>query len=107
MEVFLIVWILFLSLYLIKSLSIDAADDALGDEGLMVDGFYQAEDGNGFGFLRQKDDHFDRFAGITADTVQNGTSAAQVVDDPFGYLVVFLGEDQELDRLPVAVQYQV
>lgn len=77
------------------------------DERLVVYLFDQAEDGNRFGFFGQQDDHFDRLAGITAYAVENGASAVQVVNDPFGYFVVLLREDEELDRLAVTVQHHV
>ena len=37
-----------LCFYLVKSFPIYPSDDTLGDEGLVVDLFYQAEDGDGF-----------------------------------------------------------
>lgn len=98
---------IFLRLYLIEPFPIHASDDALRDEGLVVYLLHEAEDGDGFGFLCQEDDHFDRFAGIAAHAVEDGAAAVQVGDDPFGYLIIFVGEDQELDGLAVSVQYGI
>ena len=37
-----------LCFYLVKPFPVYSSDDALGDEGLEVDLFYQAEDGDGY-----------------------------------------------------------
>lgn len=96
-----------LCFYLVKSFPVHASDNALRDERLVVDLFYQTEDGDGFRLLGQQYDDFDRFAGVSAYTVEDGAAAIKVMDDPFGYFIIFLGKDQELDRLPVSVQYDV
>lgn len=46
-------------------------------------------------------------AGISAYTVENGTTAIQVMDDPLSYFIVFLRKDQELDGLTVPIQYGI
>ena len=96
-----------LCFYLVKPFPVYPSDDTLRDEGLMVDLFYQTENGNGFWFFCQQYNDLDRFAGISAYTVENGTAATQVMDDPLSYFIVFLRKDQELDGLTVSVQYGI
>ena len=65
-----------LCFYLVKPFPVYSSDDALGDEGLVVDLFYQAEDGDGFWFFGQQYNNLDRFAGISSYAVEDGATTA-------------------------------
>ena len=92
-----------LSFYLVKAFPINTSGGALRDEGVIVDMLDDSEYGIGLAPLGKQDNHFDRIARVAAYSVQNGASSAQVMSDVLGYFLIFGRENQELHRLPVAV----
>ena len=99
--------ILRLVLDLVEALAIYADDGTLAHEGMGVDFLYQAEDGLRLALLGKHEKHFYFLAGIETGGIHDGYATVGIRVDALAYLLVLLGDDEELHGTATAVHYLV
>ena len=91
---------------LVESVAKHTDDFRLRDECAGVNALNDAEDGGALALLCQDDQHLALLFRVPSLAIEHGHAAAGQVDGR-GYLVVAVGEDEELDRLAAAVHHVV
>ena len=94
---------LHLDLDVVEAFAVDAVDRALRHEGILVDAFYDAEDGDGLDFTAIYYENLLVVFRVPALAVDNRYTAMGVNEDFVGYLLPFRREYHELRGLAVAV----
>ena len=87
-----------LDLELVEALAIDADDIRLSDEGLGIDVVDDAEDDVALAALGHDEEHLHLVAGIEAVGFDDGGTTMGKDGDARRYLLIFVGDDEELHR---------
>ena len=83
----------------VEALSVDTDDSRLCHEGVRVYFVDKLKDEVRLAFLRYAEDHFFVFLGEEAVAVEHRTAAVGNLVDGFTYLLIFVGDDEELHAL--------
>ena len=91
----------------VEAFAIDTDDGALRDEGVGVDLFDKAEDGEALVLAGKDAQHFHFLTSVPAVSVEDGDTVVELGADGVGNLLVFLREDEELHGGALAVVDEV
>ena len=100
-------WCAMLDFEAVEAFAIDSDDGALGHEGRGVDFVDELEYLGTLAPFGEDEEHLDLLATIESVGIDGGAAPSGVVVDALAYLLVFIGDDEELDAASHVVDHLV